>query len=293
MSMSNLSVDGEFRYIIQWFNEWSELQRDDFVYVLVEYLTRDSAVGVGGGGGGSAYVNGIVHSLATAAVQDKPMSLFQCRIKLFREWNPKWPSDFKCKLQEKINEIDPKVGEKIINELKQPHAMHNGDVSVHLNANGASGSTDDELEQSPVVAETLPSTAEAQPAAAAAAVANEVIDQTSETANAGQLAEVVLPETSVDDDEDNDEAQPQLQLASNDRNADTNGINASPSSSVAVTTIAVNASPAEEQQQQQQQQPQPQTQPQAIVEPVEQVENNVSASVIVSVSAAAEVVPVA
>lgn len=81
MSMSNLSVDGEFRYIIQWFNEWSELQRDDFVYVFVEYLTRDVCVGADeDGSGGSPYVNGVVHSLATSAVQDKPMSLFQCRV---------------------------------------------------------------------------------------------------------------------------------------------------------------------------------------------------------------------
>lgn len=75
MSMSNLSIDGEFRYIIQWFNEWSELQRDDFVYVFVEYLARGSSSGASDG-----QVNGLVNSLANAAVQDKPMSLFQCRV---------------------------------------------------------------------------------------------------------------------------------------------------------------------------------------------------------------------
>lgn len=74
MSMSNLSIDGEFRYIIQWFNEWSELQRDDFVYVLVEYLTG------GATGGGGIHVNGMVNALSNAGVQDKPMSLFQCRV---------------------------------------------------------------------------------------------------------------------------------------------------------------------------------------------------------------------
>lgn len=83
MNMSNLSVDGEFRYIIQWFNEWSELQRDDFVYVLVEYLTRDTSVNAGGDGhAGSTYVNGVVNALATSGVQEKPMSLFQCRVNI-------------------------------------------------------------------------------------------------------------------------------------------------------------------------------------------------------------------
>ncbi|KAH8398606.1 hypothetical protein KR215_002827 [Drosophila sulfurigaster] len=283
MSMSNLSVDGEFRYIIQWFNEWSELQRDDFVYVLVEYLTREGEAGTGNGNG--SYVNGVVNSLATSGVQDKPMSLFQCRIKLFREWNPKWPSDFKCKLQEKINEIDPKVGEKIINELKTPHSMHNGDVAVHLNVNGTSGnSVDCELEQSPTtVSDTLPVTIDSDPTSTSAVVVvNAAIDQTLDTDNDNHLAAVLRQETPVDDDDDDVNNDDQA-------HADTNGTYAS-SSSASVTTIAVNASPPL----QQQQSP-------LIVEPVEQVENNVSASVIVTVASAAapptataaEIVPVA
>ncbi|XP_064550502.1 uncharacterized protein LOC135436737 [Drosophila montana] len=279
MSMSNLSVDGEFRYIIQWFNEWSELQRDDFVYVMVEYLSRDTSDNAGEDGrGGSTYVNGVVNSLATSSVQEKPMSLFQCRIKLFRQWSPKWPIEFKSQLQEKINEMDPKVGEKILNELKTPHSMHNGDVSVLLNVNGTSGNGHTELEQTTVDPETLPTTMETltAPVAAAAAAVNDVIDQTLETVNDNHLAAVLRQETPVDDDDD--------QLAGNDCNADTNGIYAS---SAAVTTIAVNTSPTEQSQSQQLQQSQPS------IEPVEQVENNVSASVIVSVAAAPEVVPVA
>lgn len=71
MSGHNLSVDGELRYIIQWFNEWSDLQREDFLPILVEYLTKD---------GPAHYMNGIVNSLAAATCEDKPMSLFQCRV---------------------------------------------------------------------------------------------------------------------------------------------------------------------------------------------------------------------
>lgn len=70
-SAANLSMDGEFRYIVQWFNEWSELQREDFLPILVEYLTKDTP---------GAYVNGIVSGLAGAGCADKPMSLFQCRV---------------------------------------------------------------------------------------------------------------------------------------------------------------------------------------------------------------------
>uniref|UniRef100_W8CDF3 Uncharacterized protein n=1 Tax=Ceratitis capitata TaxID=7213 RepID=W8CDF3_CERCA len=126
MSMNNLSIDGEFRYIIQWFNEWSELQRDDFVPVLVEYLQQSES--------GEIYMNGVVNSVAEVGIQDKPMSLFQCRIKLFREWNKKWPSDLKHKLREKVSEIDSKVGEKITNEIKS-----NGGELINGTTNGYNG----------------------------------------------------------------------------------------------------------------------------------------------------------
>ncbi|XP_068155250.1 uncharacterized protein [Drosophila tropicalis] len=250
MSMSNLSVDGEFRYIIQWFHEWSELQRDDFVYVLVEYLTN---VGDGGGGGGGVYVNGVANSLASSGVQDKPMSLFQCRIKLFREWSPKWPIEFKCKLQEKINEIDANVGEKIINELKGPTG-HNGDVAVHLHVNGSSGDNELEVEQEMehTVAATADTTAQ---------------NQASENDN--HLAEVLRQETPVDDVD-----------AGADGNADINGHYVS--APAAVTTIAVNASP-----QSPTSSPSPPSpQPIVVVEPVEQVESN-------NVTVSSEVPPVA
>ncbi|KAH8386289.1 hypothetical protein KR200_000019 [Drosophila serrata] len=278
MSMSNLSIDGEFRYIIQWFNEWSELQRDDFVYVLVEYLARGCSTDVGGAGadaGGGVYVNGLVNSLASAAVQDKPMSLFQCRIKLFREWSPKWPIEFKCKLQEKISEIDAKVGEKIINELRGPHGVHNGDVAVHLNANGATsddGGREHELEQPAVAIEK----AEVAALASASVVVTEPAHEV-EADNDNRLAAVLSQETPVDDDDDV-EVEPRTESAGN-TTTDVNGHYPA----AAVTTIAVNTSPSPS--------PSPanSTTP-AIVEPVEQVENSVT----VTVSApAAEVPPVA
>lgn len=76
MSGHNLTQDGEFRYIVQWFHEWSELQRDDFLPILVEYLTKD---------GTGHYMNGVVNSLASATCTDKPMSLFQCRVRVLHQ----------------------------------------------------------------------------------------------------------------------------------------------------------------------------------------------------------------
>lgn len=69
----NLTVDREFRYIVQWFTEWSDFQREDFVPILASYLAKRSP-------GGPVYVNGIIGGMASVSRDDKPMSLFQCRV---------------------------------------------------------------------------------------------------------------------------------------------------------------------------------------------------------------------
>lgn len=122
MSANNLNVNGEreLRYIVQWFDEWSELQREDFLPIVVEYLTKDR---------GAHYMNGVVNSLSAASFDEKPMSLFQCRVKLFKEWCAKWPEDYKIKLKEKICEIDAAFGEKLNQEILNGYSNGNGTSS--------------------------------------------------------------------------------------------------------------------------------------------------------------------
>lgn len=67
--MTMLSVDAQIRYLVQWFNEWSELQRSDFLPIVAEKFAEKS------------YVNGIVNNMSNINCQDKPMSLFQCRVR--------------------------------------------------------------------------------------------------------------------------------------------------------------------------------------------------------------------
>ncbi|XP_037818586.1 uncharacterized protein LOC119608293 [Lucilia sericata] len=134
MSMNNLTIDGEFRYIVQWFNEWSELQRDDFVPILVKYITgshtnedddNDDGL-VAAAVTPPVNMNGLPNDLEFSG---RPMSLFQCRIKLFNQWNRRWPTEFKEKLQQKIGEIDGKVGEKIKLALNPNNTLTNGYAS--------------------------------------------------------------------------------------------------------------------------------------------------------------------
>lgn len=66
--MTMLNVDTQIRYLVQWFNEWSELQRSDFLPIVAEKFTEKT------------YVNGLVNNMSNVNCQDKPMSLFQCRV---------------------------------------------------------------------------------------------------------------------------------------------------------------------------------------------------------------------
>lgn len=69
MSGPVLPVSTQFQYMIQWFEEWSDFQRQDFLPILAEKIVSNGA-----------YVNGLVDALNSVNCQDKPMNLFQCRV---------------------------------------------------------------------------------------------------------------------------------------------------------------------------------------------------------------------
>ncbi|XP_040153307.1 uncharacterized protein C14orf119 [Anopheles arabiensis] len=115
----NLTVDGELRYVAQWFEEWSDFQREDFIPYLVSYLSQQA--------GSAGYVNGLISAMAQINPgQDKPMSLFQCRVKLFNEWCIKWPEEFKAKLLERLEQTDSTFGARIRTELECSAKPMNG-----------------------------------------------------------------------------------------------------------------------------------------------------------------------
>ncbi|XP_045471128.1 uncharacterized protein C14orf119 [Harmonia axyridis] len=112
-----LSADAQIRYMIQWFQEWSDLQKSDFLPIMAErYANR-------------VFVNGIVNSLANVECRDKPMSLFECRVKLFKEWFIQWSVDQKDYFFKQITELDSTFAEKLNSEL------NNGAVAM-VNGNG-------------------------------------------------------------------------------------------------------------------------------------------------------------
>ncbi|KAL1129733.1 hypothetical protein AAG570_012677 [Ranatra chinensis] len=85
------------RYLIQWFGEFSDMQKADFLPVLVQRF-----------GHNRGYVNGLLPGMETLGrLDDRPPTLFQCRIELFTEWTEYWDIPQKDRLLQQIREIDP------------------------------------------------------------------------------------------------------------------------------------------------------------------------------------------
>ncbi|XP_050675390.1 uncharacterized protein C14orf119 isoform X2 [Leptidea sinapis] len=133
MSNSGLSSGAQLRYMIQWFQEFSELQREDFLPILVASHGEKSEELAG--------------CLAALTCQDKPLSLFQCRIKLFNEWYPTWSEEDKERLQKSVSEIDPEFGSKLQDALVNGIKVNGVDdfYSVIENHNHELGNNEENL----------------------------------------------------------------------------------------------------------------------------------------------------
>jgi hypothetical protein len=99
---TTLSNQAQIRYVIEWFQEWSEMQRDDFVGILLERCSS------------SNLVNGLLTGIENLGKENsnRPPSLFQCRIKLFREWSQNWSEQEKETIVTSIKHMDPNFAEK-------------------------------------------------------------------------------------------------------------------------------------------------------------------------------------
>lgn len=90
------TIVAQIRYLLQWFGEWSEMERGDFLPVLVH-----------GFGASSGAVNGLLPILESLCKEDgRPLSLFKCRIKLFTEWIQTWSDDDKESFLTGIRSMD-------------------------------------------------------------------------------------------------------------------------------------------------------------------------------------------
>lgn len=154
-----LTPENEFRYILNWFRDFSEYEKADFMAILIQWLLKNSEI----------CVNGISDESSMASVDPancRPLSIFLCRVsgltntllwrsryscsrlnvnisfdsqvKLFKEWTPKWPDQLRSRLIDKLNEIDSEFGLKLNQELEEalkveeePPVVLNGIDVIH------------------------------------------------------------------------------------------------------------------------------------------------------------------
>jgi len=99
---NELSNDQQMNYLLAWFQNWSDLQKEDFVPVLAQKMS-------------SKWVqNGItdgIHDLALAP-SGRPPSLFQCQVNLFKDWVVAWSDDQKNYLILRLKDIDQSFSKK-------------------------------------------------------------------------------------------------------------------------------------------------------------------------------------
>ncbi|XP_068619226.1 uncharacterized protein C14orf119 [Battus philenor] len=116
MSGSGLTSQAQLQYILQWFQEFSEIQREDFLPILAAAQSNKP--------------DQLALTLSTLTCQDKPVSLFQCRIKLFNEWYPTWSEEERERLAKKISDLDPEFSGKLQEEIVKGTQINGDDETV-------------------------------------------------------------------------------------------------------------------------------------------------------------------
>ena len=87
---ADLNSDQQMNYFLAWFNTWSDLQKTDFVPILAQKT-----------GQAPPEMNGL-----SIKDNDRPMSLFQCQLKLFKEWVETWNPDQQEYLVLRLKDMD-------------------------------------------------------------------------------------------------------------------------------------------------------------------------------------------
>lgn len=90
-------------YLLSWFGEYSDLQRDDFLHVLAEKYTPL----------GPAFDGALGLSRLAIVNPDAPPSLFQCRMSLFDQWFQGWSDEDKASFLDRLRSLDPEFVDKL------------------------------------------------------------------------------------------------------------------------------------------------------------------------------------
>ncbi|XP_059475394.1 uncharacterized protein C14orf119 [Neocloeon triangulifer] len=99
--MTTYTPEAQVRFVAQWFREWSEMQREDFLPILAQSFSANFCP-----------VNGL------SELGLRPPSLFQCRVKLFREWCLAWSEAERQALLDSLKDADPEFVQQFEDTVK-------------------------------------------------------------------------------------------------------------------------------------------------------------------------------
>lgn len=94
MPQQHTTID-QVNFLGQWFISWSEMQREDFLPILVQaYQPKD-------------HINGLLGGIESLSLQGRRPSLFDCQVKLFHDWFVSWADGERGRLVQHLREVDP------------------------------------------------------------------------------------------------------------------------------------------------------------------------------------------
>lgn len=102
------SKNEQLDYLSQWFLEYSEVQKEDFLLILINKFAPKEE-------------DTLPDSLKILNVSDNPPSIFQCRMKLFNEWFANWSDEEKTELLRRISDIDDDFIQKFHDAIDEQH----------------------------------------------------------------------------------------------------------------------------------------------------------------------------
>ncbi|XP_060826409.1 uncharacterized protein C14orf119 [Bombus pascuorum] len=117
-----LTNEAKLRYVVEWFQEWSEMQKNDFLDILIEEC------------GPVNLVHRLISSMENLGNDDEYKydrpTLFRCRVKLFRQWSYNWSRQEKDFLLLSIKNTDAafaqKYDEKLLTLIRDEHEKQYG-----------------------------------------------------------------------------------------------------------------------------------------------------------------------
>ncbi|RWS29090.1 uncharacterized protein B4U80_01006 [Leptotrombidium deliense] len=116
----------ELNYLLTWFAEFSEMQKDDFLQILVnKYGATESH-------DGETVANGVCGMQVT----ERPPSIFKCRMKLFNEWFENWNEEEKKDFLTRVKNVDEQFMELFHKTMDKTPSM-NGDAATAVNGNAS------------------------------------------------------------------------------------------------------------------------------------------------------------